>query len=521
MKTHLIAIFFLWFSLLRTVSANNISISNVSITGQNVAAGVNNSANYSLIKFDVSWENSWRSSSLNWDAAWIFIKYRVNAGPWQHCNLNNTGHTAPSGSTIDAGLITPSSAFNITSNPAVGAFIYRSADGNGTVNYQNVYLRWNYGSQSVPDNAILDIQAFAIEMVYVPTGTFAVGDGATNGNQFTITTINTSNSTTTPSGSGSLGGQAGGLPSGQTAPTSSSWPNGFNAFYCMKYEISQGQYRDFLNTLQYSMQINRTIQSITSIGNMALVLGSNAQANNGIKVKTAGVASATPAVFGCDVNNNNLFEETNDGEWASCNFLSKLDVLSFLDWSGLRPMTEMEFEKSCRGILTPVTNEMAWGTSQMNVTSYTFANRGAHNEQITAGYSTQNGVGNSHYPTDGWPYTGPMRGGIFAGNSANSSRLTSGGTFFGIMELSGNTSEIVVSLYNSNGRAFLGTHGDGLLNSNGEKTNIDWEPDGIFGKGNVCCSDFYTSIQVSARFFNQANQARITINGGRGIRTAP
>ncbi len=116
------------------VISNNISISNISITGQDISAGVNNSANFSLIKFDVSWENSWRSASLNWDAAWIFVKYRVNGGVWNHCNLNNTGHTAPLGSTINAGLINPASAFNITTNPAVGAFIYRSSDGSGSVN---------------------------------------------------------------------------------------------------------------------------------------------------------------------------------------------------------------------------------------------------------------------------------------------------------------------------------------------------------------------------------------------------
>ena len=52
--------------------ANNIQISNVSITGQNTAS------KYKMIQFDISWENSWRTSTeqSNWDAAWIFIKYR-------------------------------------------------------------------------------------------------------------------------------------------------------------------------------------------------------------------------------------------------------------------------------------------------------------------------------------------------------------------------------------------------------------------------------------------------------------
>ena len=54
-----------------TAFANNIAVSNASIVGQNTTAGVNNAANFSLVKFDLSWENSWRTSSgpSNWDAA--------------------------------------------------------------------------------------------------------------------------------------------------------------------------------------------------------------------------------------------------------------------------------------------------------------------------------------------------------------------------------------------------------------------------------------------------------------------
>ena len=59
-------------------NANNISVTNVSLTGQNTAD------NYTFVRFDISWENSWRTSSApaNWDAAWIFVKYRVGNGNW-------------------------------------------------------------------------------------------------------------------------------------------------------------------------------------------------------------------------------------------------------------------------------------------------------------------------------------------------------------------------------------------------------------------------------------------------------
>jgi hypothetical protein len=46
--------------------------------------------------------------------------------------------------------------------------------------------------------------------------------------------------------------------------------------------------------------------------------------------------------------------EADDGEWIACNLILHGRMLPLsLDWSGLRPMTEMEFEKSCRGPVFP------------------------------------------------------------------------------------------------------------------------------------------------------------------------
>lgn len=128
--------------------ANNIEISNVSLTGQNTS-------NQTVrVQFDVSWENSWRISvgPANWDAAWIFIKYRQTGGAWGHATLNYVngnavadGHTPPAGSTTR------------TSPDGKGIFIYRSADGSGNVNFSNVQLRWNYGVDGVADGDLVDV----------------------------------------------------------------------------------------------------------------------------------------------------------------------------------------------------------------------------------------------------------------------------------------------------------------------------------------------------------------------------
>ena len=160
--------------------ANNVTVSNFSLTGQNVAN------HYTMVKFDITWENSWRTSSApnNWDAAWVFVKYRIGAGAWQHTWLNNTGHINPSGSTITTGLLDPALPFNQTTNPGLGTFIYRDADGTGTFSKTGVQLRWNYGANGVADNAIIDIRVYAIENVYVPQGSFSVGSGGPEENPF-------------------------------------------------------------------------------------------------------------------------------------------------------------------------------------------------------------------------------------------------------------------------------------------------------------------------------------------------
>jgi formylglycine-generating enzyme required for sulfatase activity len=500
--------FILFLSLANTLYSNNISVSNVSITGQNTTAGVNNSANYSSIKFDVAWENSWRSASLNWDAAWLFAKYRVNGGEWKHCNLNNTGHTAPSGSVLEVGLVAPSSAFNITTNPGVGAFIYRNADGNGSVNYQNVQLRWNYGSQGVLDADILDIQVFAIEMVYVPTGAFAVGDGVSS-ISFTITTINTAVANTAPSGSGSLGGQAGGYPTGTSVPNAA-FPNGYNAFYCMKYEVSQGLYRDFLNSLTYTQQSSFFERNPpnSSVGSMI------SYPPNMFKIKVSGISPSIPAVIGCDFNENNIYDENGDGQWRACARLYFDLSFTFLDWAGLRPMTELEFEKSCRGTNSPVGGEFAWGTAKYKIHEYSNGTGSATENLDSIEYKYGSDTGNTCALLSQEFYGLSFRCGIFAGNPLNSGRVSSGGTFYGIMEMTANCSEPVITTF---GSGYLGTHGDGTLTLLGRMTNTDWTNPGVRGMTyyNIITPQvFPVSERGFSNFFN------LETLGCRGVRNA-
>ena len=488
-----------------SVAANNINVSNIRVTGQNTTAGENNPANYTLVQFDLSWENSWRTSSApnNWDAAWVFVKYRVGSGDWQHAWLNNTGHSSGTGTsaTIDAGLLTPGTAFHATTNPALGVFIYRSADGTGNFSITGAQLRWNYGANGVADNATVDVKVFAIEMVYVPAGNFYVGSGGTETSAFYMYPTTTNPYQITGEGAITVGTTDGNLyyPSStyggdQSGPIPANFPKGYAAFYCQKYEISQQQYVDFLNTLTSAQASTRY---------------PNATTNRHAITVSGGVYSTT-------------------NPYVACNFLSWMDGAAYSDWAGLRPMTELEFEKACRGLETPVANEYAWGTATVAGNAYTLENDNATNEGIASNYSTS--TGNASYDITDGSIDGPLRVGIFAANADNQGRITAGASYYGIMELSGNLWERAVTVGNATGRDFTGLHGNGALSTNGHANETAWpgltsgEVTGATGSGfrggvwNGNASLMRVSDRTGAAF---TRAPRNDACGFRAVRVAP
>ena len=159
MKTKFL-LFTLFFLAAMQVKANNMLVKNVTTTG-------NNAANKTIqVQFDMSWDNSWRDG-INWDAAWIFMKYKDANGLWQHVQLNTTGFANGTGTanTIQVG------------SDKVGAFVYRSAAGTGTFSSTSMQLQWNYGLSGLTSVTGLEVRVFAVEMVYVPQGDFNIAKG--------------------------------------------------------------------------------------------------------------------------------------------------------------------------------------------------------------------------------------------------------------------------------------------------------------------------------------------------------
>ena len=470
--------------------ANNISVSNFRLTGQN------KTDHFTMVKFDISWENSFRESTgpSNWDAAWVFVKYRQGADAWQHAWLNNIGHLNPAGSTITTGLLDPALPFNPTTNPGIGAFIYRDANGSGTFSKTGVQLRWNYGANGLSDTAKIDVKVFAIEMVYVPQGSFYVGSGGTESSAFYKYPLKTNPYQITSEEAINVGTVNNNLfytpcqyCGDELGPIPATFPKGYNAFYCMKYEITQQGYTDFLNNLTSLQASNRY--------------------SNGTGYRYRIIFS------------NGVYSTTNP--FVACNMLHELDIAAYLDWSGLRPMTELEFEKACRGPLTPVPNEYAWGTTSITSDPYTLSDIGTTNENIATNYSTT--LGNSASAQNNAYINGPVRVGIFAGNGLNTGRVSSGATYYGIMEMSGNVWERVIGVGLPLGRAFNGSHGNGILSADGFSDQSTWpappngEGSGI--RGGTFIS--YGAYRISERHLSTYIIHRNHEAGGRGIRTAP
>ncbi|MCB9163549.1 MAG: SUMF1/EgtB/PvdO family nonheme iron enzyme [Flavobacteriales bacterium] len=500
---------------IKPAAANNIQVSNTTLTG--------NTGSEVMVQFDISWENSWRGGGVaNWDAAWVFVKFKYSNGLWRHVQLATSGHVPAGGSLIDQGLLTPGAAADPVTNPTIGVFIRRDADGTGTFSATGVQLKWDYVAQGILTyNDITEVRVFAIEMVYVNQGPFAAGSGGTETNAFTLTTIFTATANTPGNGNGpgTLGGEAGGHPTGTQAPVAT-YPNGYNAYYCGKYEISQQQYVDFLNTLTRPQQNARTAtdlsDGITSVTNVYVMSNGIGVFNrNGIRCDAIIDATAT-LQFSCDGNGNGTGGEASDGQCLACNYLGWSDILAYLDWSGLRPMSELEFEKACRGPLPPTPNEYAWGMATINTGAMTLGNVGAADESVLTGYSSS--AGNASGASGSL-----TRVGIFAANPSNSNRMTAGAGYYGAMDLSGNVYERIQSL---DGSYYSGLHGNGALTTLGEADVNSWigNLDACGSRGGAFSVPIanITYLRVSDRFAAVGgNPNRLPSTGGRGVRTAP
>lgn len=268
----------------------------------------------------------------------------------------------PSGATLTTGLVDTSSAFNIASNPVAGVFIYRDGDGHGVFTANNVSLSWNYSQDGVTSGDSVALQVFGVEMVYIPQGGFFAGDNATStaslkqgssdndpwwiGSEDAISVTNSAGSGTGVSEKAAEYYYVTDLYSGDDASGAAftipaAFPKGYQAFYMMKGEIGQGQRVSFFNTLTATQQTTRDVASSSNGGK-----GSDALLyRNNVSWLDSGDATLPDQGGGAKY------------EGVSMAYISWADLAAYLDWAGLRPMSELEFERAGRGPYRAVSGE--------------------------------------------------------------------------------------------------------------------------------------------------------------------
>lgn len=319
------------------------------------------------------------------------MKYRApGTDEWAHARLaSESGDHVPGGnSVIDA------------TADGMGVFLYSSVEHDGAVHYASTRLLWPYGESghAFADGDVVELSVHAIAMVYVPEGAFEVGSGGTASGSLTDGAWTEQGGTggtipfritgdpiaMGPSANklwgtkGEAGGRGGHAGVGAAGALPAAFPTGYEAFYGMKHPITQGQYAEFLNLFTPEQVAERF---------------PNRWRHRRYTIRRDGESFVAQAPD------------------RACNYLSWTDGVCFAAWSGLRPMTELEFEKACRGAAPPVAGEYAWGTTRITPQRGYDGDDGSGTELATLDRRGKTLGGNCNVDSG---IRGPVRVGIYA-----------------------------------------------------------------------------------------------------------
>lgn len=384
---------------------------------------------------------------------------------WNHGHLSTVSadHKAPAGMTIEA------------TDDGMGVFLHRAKanPGAGPTSVKGIVLKWKAPAEM---EFPVRVWVHATEMIYVPQGAFELGDpeglsgpvgcfhasrpevghaGARRWtwkveNEDAIPVCDIKDKPMQPKLTWDNRGQW-----GERGDIPAHFPKGYKAFYCMRRQLTQGEYTDFINSLQGHAKTCRF-----PYGGQGYYRYTMFKTEGGLRACTR-------------PNRAN-------------NWVNWPDSLAYLWWAGLRPMTEMEYEKACRGFAPAVPGEYAWGTTMLEQANVIKGDE-ASDEVVTGNsnldnpYQTLQGGDGSIGPVrdDAFtlPGTGPAeerdKSGYavfvddnkeqFVSSYAGGTRQSAGSSYWGIMALTGNLWEFVITAGNDEGRAFCGEHGTGEL----------------------------------------------------------
>ena len=440
----------------------------------------NNRTSYCV--FTLQWDNAWNNAKNN-DAAWVFLKFTRSQSSPRYAFIAKDG----------VKQVTDHTGKNIKytikiSDDQLGFFIYPSEKYRGNVKLTLRVTMDMEKTGNIGNTTGVTLNAYGIEMVRIPSGSFFVGepDSATarqfqtfyqsdaDGKFKDVFEIK-SEEQEIMVGKGSLYYQA-------TEPqyqgdmsgvVKREFPKGVKGFYSMKYELSQGQYADFLNSLSPQQTTARS-----NIGGSMYY-----QLRGSIVFDGSKYAAEFPS--------------------RPCNFLSWDDAMAYADWAGLRPMTELEFTKAARGTEKPIANAYPWGTnSKEKLQRLVDAN------------------GDLVFTND-----------LDESQLNDNNREQFGASYYWVMDLAGSLWERVITIGDEKGRGFTGLHGDGQISYYGSANVNNW-PAGIEESGGFGFrgGGFYThdrsyhefnpySPVSYRRFAAWSGGARVESYGSRFVRT--
>ena len=382
-------------------AADSLTIGNVQVTARDAKAAT--------VSFDVAWDHSWRGGTFH-DAAWVFFKVRDDAtAPWRPLRLvadkvvNPTGFgQAADGTALD--MVVPGGDEGF-----LGVFLRRARDGIGRVAAGRVTV------VTEPLAPTTTLKAFGLEMVYVPEGPFQLGVSA--GPElncfYTWGASDTPPFTVTGPGPIPTGRQPGrlwatGLPPEDGAEIPALFPNGYRAFYAMKFAITQGQYADFLAVLPEAEAARRYHPE-----GHGKWIGRTGEPPNRVYTALGGFP-------------NDWFRPGAPPRDHRCPWLSWADSAAFAAWAGLRPMTELEYEKACRGPAHPQLTDPGisfWGLEDCNA-GQMYERPIAATTATGRAFKGTHGRGTTQLPDD-WP--ADVRGASLRGDMLHMRAYTSAG----------------------------------------------------------------------------------------------